>query len=414
MFANLHSLMPSSLNICVQGEGKYGDEFVLVADSDMRLKKILFVDDSVPFFLAHRLPLARAACDAGYEVHVATPDSPLSGTLQKHGLHFHAIPMLRSSTRVWKELRSLRALVGLYRHLCPDLVHHAAIKPVLYGGVAARLAKVPAAVYAISGLGHMFVERGTKARLLRSIVKQVYGFVFSHPHDKIIFQNPDDRQLMLQAQLVTATDSILIRGSGVDMEMFTPRPEAEGPPVVVLAARMLWEKGVGEFVDAARQLREQKVDARFILAGESDPGNPSAVPVWQLEQWHDSGVVEWLGACDDMARIFAEAHVVCLPSYREGLPKVLIEAAACGRPIVTTDVPGCREVVRHEENGLLVPARNPAALAAALRRLITSAVLRQFLGQRGREIAVAEFALEKVVAQTLAIYEEMLSDQTVS
>jgi len=179
-------------------------------------------------------------------------------------------------------------------------------------------------------------------------------------------------------------------------------------PVVVLAGRMLWAKGVGEFVDAARRLREQKVEARFVLAGDSDPGNPSAVPVWQLEQWHDSGVVEWWGACDDMPRVLGEAHIVCLPSYREGLPKVLIEAAASGRPIVTTDVPGCREIVRHEENGLLVPVQNAAALAAALRRLILSPVLRQFLGQRGREIAVAEFGLETVIEQTLTIYKELL------
>lgn len=364
--------------------------------------------------MSHRLPLALAARDAGYEVHVATPDSQLSAAIQKHGLHFHAIPLHRSNTRLWKELKSFRALLALYRRLQPDLVHHVTIKPVLYGGVAARIAKVPAVVHAVPGLGHVFVQDGIKAKLLRVVVKRVYGYVFSHPHAKIIFQNPDDQLLLLQAQLLSADDVILIRGSGVDMNIFTPQPEADGLPVVVLAARMLWEKGVGEFVDAARQLREQKIEARFILAGESDPGNPSAVPVWQLEQWHDSGVVEWLGACDDMARIFAEAHVVCLPSYREGLPKVLIEAAACGRPIVTTDVPGCREVVRHEENGLLVPARNPTALAAALRRLITSPVLRQFLGQRGREIAVAEFALEKVVERTLAIYEEMLSDEVVS
>ena len=377
-------------------------------------KKILFVVNDAPFFISHRLPLALAARDAGYEVHVATPDSPLSAAIQKHGLHFHAIPLHRSNTRLWKELKSFRALLALYRRLQPDLVHHVTIKPVLYGGVAARLAKVPAVVYAVPGLGHVFVQDGIKAKLLRAVVKRVYGYVFRHPHAKIIFQNPDDQSLLLQAQLLSADDVILIRGSGVDMNIFTPQPEASGTPVVVLAARMLWEKGVGEFVDAARQLREQKIEARFILAGESDPGNPSAVPVWQLEQWHDSGVVEWLGACDDMARIFAEAHVVCLPSYREGLPKVLIEAAACGRPIVTTDVPGCREVVRHEENGLLVPVRNPTALAAALRRLVTSPVLRQFLGQRGREIAETEFALEKVVEQTLAIYKEMLSDEAVS
>ncbi len=380
-----------------------------MAEADRHGKKILFVVNDAPFFLSHRLPLALAARDAGYEVHVATPDSPLSGTIQKHGLHFHAIPLHRSSTRLWKELKSFRSLLQLYRRLQPDLVHHVTIKPVLYGGAAARLAKVPAVVYAVPGLGHVFLHDGMKARLMRTAVKQVYGYVFNHSHAKVIFQNPDDRRLMEEAQLVDADDVVLIRGSGVDLNAFVPHAEPEGAPVVVLAARMLWEKGVGEFVDAARQMREQNIDVRFVLAGDSDPGNPSAVPMWQLEQWHDSGIVEWLGACDDMARIFAEAHVVCLPSYREGLPKVLIEAAACGLPIVTTDVPGCREVVRHEENGLLVPVRNATALAAALRRLIASPALRQFLGKRGREIAVAEFALEKVVQQTLAIYAELLS-----
>lgn len=370
----------------------------------------MFVVNDAPFFLSHRLPLALAAHDLGYEVHVATPDSPLTGIIQKHGLRFHAIPLHRSSTRLWKELRSLQALLSLYGDLKPDLVHHVTIKPVLYGGLAARLANVPAVVYAVPGLGHVFLETGFKAKILRSVVKRVYRFVFGHRRAKVIFQNPDDQALLEHAQLVKPENSILIRGSGVDMNVFSPRPEAAGVPAVILAARMLWAKGVGEFVDAARLLREQKVEARFILAGDSDPANPSAVPVWQLEQWHDSGVVEWWGACDDMPRAFAEAHIVCLPSYREGLPKVLIEAAACGRPIVATDVPGCREVVRHEENGLLVPVRNSVALAAALRRLILSPVLRQFLGEHGRTIAVAEFGLDKVVERTLAVYKELLPD----
>ena len=371
----------------------------------------MFVVNDAPFFLSHRLPLALAARDAGYEVHVATPDSPMAATIQKHDLHFHSIPLHRSSIRLWKELRSIQSLIALYRRLQPDLIHHVTIKPVLYGGLAARLTKVPAVVHAVPGLGHVFADSGLAASLLRIIVKRIYRVSFGHPRLKVIFQNPDDQILMERAQLTKPSDSLLIRGAGVDMNVFTPQPEQQGEPVVIFAARMLWAKGVGEFVDAARQIRKQNISARFVLVGESDPGNPSAVPVWQLEQWHDSGVVEWWGACTDMPRVFAEAHVVCLPSYYpEGVPKVLIEAAACGRSIVTTDMPGCREVVRHEENGLLVPARDPAALAAALRRLITSPPLRQFLGQRGREIAVAEFGLDRVVDETLAVYGELLSD----
>ena len=374
-------------------------------------RKILFVVNDAPFFLSHRLPLALAARDAGYEVHVATPDSPMAATIQKHDLHFHSIPLHRSSIRLWKELRSIQSLIALYRRLQPDLIHHVTIKPVLYGGLAARLTKVPAVVHAVPGLGHVFADSGLAASLLRIIVKRIYRVSFGHPRLKVIFQNPDDQILMERAQLTKPSDSLLIRGAGVDMNVFTPQPEQQGEPVVIFAARMLWAKGVGEFVDAARQIRKQNISARFVLVGESDPGNPSAVPVWQLEQWHDSGVVEWWGACTDMPRVFAEAHVVCLPSYYpEGVPKVLIEAAASGRAIVTTDMPGCREVVRHEENGLLVPARDPAALAAALRRLITSPPLRQFLGQRGREIAVAEFGLDRVVDETLAVYGELLSD----
>jgi glycosyltransferase involved in cell wall biosynthesis len=381
-----------------------------VNDPIVTAKKILFVVNDAPFFLSHRLPIALAARDAGYEVHVATPDSPAAVTIQKHRLQFHTISLHRSNVRPWKEIRTIDSLIRLYRDLQPDLVHHVTIKPVLYGGLAARLTKVPAVVHAIPGLGHVFMNKGMPARLLRFAVKRIYRMAFGHPHMKVIFQNPDDQILLERAQLVKLSDAVLIRGSGVDMNIFTPQPEPEGVPMVILAARMLWAKGIGEFVDAARLLREQKVAARFVLVGESDPGNPSAVPVWQLEQWHDSGVVEWWGACTDMPRVFAEAHVVCLPSYYpEGVPKVLIEAAACGRPIVTTDVPGCREVVRHEENGLLVPTRDPVALAAALRRLILSPALREFLGRRGREIAVAEFGLEKVIAETLAVYGDLLS-----
>lgn len=374
-----------------------------------KAKKILFVVNDAPYFISHRLALACEARDAGYEVHVATPDSPAATTIQKHGLQFHPIFLHRSSRRIWKELRSIQSLVRLYRRLQPDLVHHVTIKPVIYGGIAARLSKIPAVVNAVPGLGHVFLQKGFRAYVLRAMVKRAYQFALWHPNTKVIFQNPDDLALLLRARLVTVSDSVLIRGAGVDMNVFTPHPPQEGVPVVILAARMLWAKGVGEFVDAARQLRQQKVEARFILAGESDPGNPGAVPVWQLEQWHDSGTIEWWGGCDDMPRVFAESHVVCLPSYYpEGVPKVLIEAAASGLPIVTTDMPGCREVVRHEENGLLVPARDPVALAAAMRRLILSPALRQFLGERGREIAVAEFAQDKVIAATLAIYSELL------
>jgi glycosyltransferase involved in cell wall biosynthesis len=285
---------------------------------------------------------------------------------------------------------------------------------VLYGGIAARLTGVPASVGALTGLGHVFVAAGPKARALRSVVARVMRFALGHPNGAIIFQNPDDQRILVERGIVPPDAAVLIRGSGVDLEQYAPAPEPDGPVLVVLASRMLWSKGVGEFVDAAQRLRRDGVHARFALVGGTDPGNPAAVPADTLTRWRDSGVLEWWGRKDDMPGVFASSHVVCLPSYYgEGVPKVLIEAAACGRPIVTTDAPGCREVVREGDNGLLVPMRDSEALAAALRRLIGSAQLRRVMGSRSREIAVAEFSVEHVIEATLALYERLLAPRGV-
>jgi glycosyltransferase involved in cell wall biosynthesis len=208
---------------------------------------------------------------------------------------------------------------------------------------------------------------------------------------------------------VEASRSVLIRGSGVDLARYTPAPEPEGVPLVVLPARMLRDKGVEEFVAAARMLKQAGVNARFALVGDPDPENPAAISLAQLAAWREEGAVEYWGWRDDMATVFRQAHLVCLPSYREGLPKALIEAAACERALVTCDVPGCREVVSDGDNGLLVPARDSAALARALRRLIEDAGLRRALARRSRERAVAEFSLERVIADTLALYRALLA-----
>lgn len=378
-------------------------------NGERRKDKILYVVNDAPFFLSHRLALARAARDAGYEVHVATPDAPAAAAIRAERLMFHPVPMRRSGTRPLDEARSFLALLRLYRRLRPDLVHHVTIKPVLYGGIAARLAGVRAVVNAVTGLGYVFINPGTKNAALRRAALQAYRVALRHPHSRVIFQNPDDLNLFQSEGLVDADAAVMIRGAGVDMEMFTARPEPPGTPVVLLASRMLWDKGVGEFVEAARLLRSAGVAALFVLTGDTDPANPAAIDPAQLQAWQASGVIEWRGHCDDMAAQFAAAHVVCLPSYREGLPKVLIEAAASGRPLVASDVPGCREIVRHGVNGLLVPARDARALADALRRLIDDADLRGRMGREGRELAVREFSLEKVIDETLAVYRDLLS-----
>jgi glycosyltransferase involved in cell wall biosynthesis len=371
--------------------------------------RLLFVVNDAGFFLSHRLPVALAARRAGLDVHVAIPDDANASGVRVLSFAVHTFPLSRRGTNPLRELRSLGALVRLYRRVRPTLVHHVTIKPVIYGSLAARLAGVPAVVNAVTGLGWVFIARSVRVRALKLGVKRAYRLAFRHPNMRVIFQNPDDRAAFVSEELLAPAQAALIRGSGVDMAAFHPTPEPTGEPVVVLAGRMLWDKGVGEFVEAARTLRAQGVRGRFVLVGASDPGNPAAIPSEQLAAWRESGSVEWWGQRSDMTDVLAQCHVACLPSYREGVPKVLIEAAASGRPLVATDVPGCREIVRPGHSGVLVPARDAAALAEALRGLLEDAALRAQLGAGARALAQAEFSQERVVEQTLAVYQDLLS-----
>jgi len=373
--------------------------------------RILYVVSPARFFLSHRLPLALAARDAGYDVHVAVPDETEAAQVTATGLPTHRIPLQRGKSGFGADWRLLGALRKLFRELKPDLVHLVTIKPILFGGLAAQLEGVPAVVAAVSGLGHVFIERGPIATVRRTAVLAAYRVALAHANKRVIFQNDDDRALFVRRRTVPPSSVTILRGSGVDTKAFAPTPEPdclEGPPRVILPARMLREKGVGEFVAAAEQLQREGIAARCTLVGEADPANPSAIDATELKHWAESGAVEWWGHRSDMPNVYAQAHVVCLPSYREGLSKTLLEAMACARPIVTTDVPGCRDAVRDGVNGLLVPVRNSSALAEALKRLIQDASLRQKMGARGRDICEREFGVEGVIARTLGIYAELL------
>lgn len=360
-------------------------------------------------FCSHRLPLAIAAQHAGYDVTVVTRVSKHGELIRSYGLKLIHIEFSRRSLNPFKELGVVLKLLSIYREQKPDIVHHVALKPVLYGAIAARLAKVPAVVNALAGLGFLFISTHWHARMLRSLVETAFCLLLNRPKSRVILQNPDDMTLLIGRGVVLAERALLIRGSGVDITQFHPVPEIDGLPLVVLASRMLWDKGVAEFVEAARILKAQGIAARFALVGEGDSDNPSSISGGQLSQWQDEGVIEWWGQRDDMPQVLAASHVVCLPSYREGLPKVLIEAAACGRPIVATDVPGCREIVQDGQNGFLVPVRDVSALVTAMRQLIENAPLRNFMGKRGREMVESEFTIEHVVCQTLALYTELIS-----
>jgi glycosyltransferase involved in cell wall biosynthesis len=365
------------------------------------LKKLLFLVTEDWYFWSHRLPIARAARQAGYEVAVACRVQAHADRIVREGFALHPLKSLsRGGRRPLRDLAALREITDLYRALRPDLVHHVALKPVLYGSIAARRAGIPAVVNAMAGLGYVFSSQDAAARLMRPLVKAVLKGLVEGPRKRVIVQNEDDRRL------IGSTNAVVIPGSGVDLEAFRPSPEPAGVPLVVLPSRMLRDKGVHEFVAAARRVKGEGVAARFALVGAPDDENPASIPEAQLRAWHDEGAVEWWGWRDDMAAVFRECALVCLPSWREGLPKVLAEAAAAGRAIVTCDVPGCRDVVRDGENGLLVPVRDSAALAHALKKVLSDSSLRKALGEAGQERA-ERFSVQEIVRATLKVYADL-------
>jgi len=370
--------------------------------------KILYFANTDWYLYNFRLNLARAMRDRGHEVVLMSPPGEYVEQIESEGFRWVSLPLSRKGTNPLVEFGRIQRIADVYQKEKPDLVHHFTVKCVTYGSLAAHKAGVPHVVNAITGLGSVFVGDSLSTRVLRLIVSGLYRRAMNNT--EVIFQNPDDMNLFLKLGLVHPEQSVLIRGSGIDIDQFTPMPEPEkNTPLVVLPARMLWNKGIGEFVEAAHILQEQGVRARFALVGVADSGNPAAVSLVQLGEWQKEGVVEWWGWQEDIKVVFAMAHIVCLPSYREGVPRVLAEAAACTRALVTTDVPGCREIVKDGENGLLVPARDAAALAEALKKLILNPSLRRQMGEKGREFVEKEFSNQQVVGGTLAVYDRLLA-----
>jgi glycosyltransferase involved in cell wall biosynthesis len=371
--------------------------------------RLLLVVTEDWYFASHRFDLARTARVAGFDVALATRVSSWRGRIESEGIRVFPLQFMRRSSRQpWVELQAIRELASLYRDWKPDVVHHVAAKPVIYGGLAARRTGVKGVVAALAGLGHAFASERASARMLRPALLAAYRAALKQRHVRLIVQNPEDQRFVLEQRLVQQQELRVIRGSGVDTQVFHPHADPGGVPTFVLVARMLWDKGVGEFVDAARQLRQRNVPARFILVGEADPDNPAAIAREQLRRWHSEGLVEWWGQRSDIADVLAGVHVACLPSYREGLPKSLLEAAACGLPLIATDVPGCREIAVHEETALLVPPRNSTALAEAMTRLASDAGLRRRLGAAGRQRVCEHFSTERITGQTIALYRELV------
>ncbi len=374
------------------------------------MSKMLFVVDEDCYFWWHRLDLARAAREAGFEVAVATRVQAHGRAIEQEGFRLIPLRLRRGLQSPVRDALALIELIRLYRRERPEILHHFSLKPVLFGSLAARLCRMPAMVNTITGLGYLFHANGGRRSLLRTAITPVLRWALGLSCSAVIFENHDDCGDLVEAGIVRPSHAVVIRGAGVNGVQFAPSPEPTArEPIVFLPARMVWDKGIGEFVDAAKLLKASGVRARFVLAGGMDPENPTAIPLPLLQQWQNEGIVEWWGHREDMPSVLAMVHIVVLPSYHEGLPKSLMEAAACGRPIVATDIRGCREIVQDGKNGFLVPVKNAEALADRIAQLLSDGALRTRMGMKGRELVEREFRIERIASETIAVYRRLLT-----
>ncbi|HEV2620459.1 MAG TPA: glycosyltransferase family 4 protein [Frateuria sp.] len=378
--------------------------------------KFVFYANTDWYLYNFRLSTAQRLKADGHEVVMLSPPGPFGGRFAARGFRWITLPMDRASLNPLREAMTLKHLVRVLRREQPDLLHNFTVKCAVYGGTAARLAGVPATVNAVAGMGYVFTSNSVKARCLRPLVQAMMRGSLDHRRSLLVLQNPDDAEIFRRSRLVAEDRIHVIRSSGVDTSRFRPSSMSgrDGRLRVLLAARLLWEKGIGEYVEAARRLKAQGRDIEFVLAGAPDHGNPRSVKSEQVQRWAEEGVITWLGHVEDMPALLSTIDVMALPSYyREGVPKSLIEGAAAGLALITTDQPGCREVVtRHGTDGLVVPPRNADALAELVARLDDDRELLARLGAKAREKALGEFDERMVIQRTLDVYERLLGADT--
>ena len=376
----------------------------------MRRLRVLFLVAEDWYFWSHRRLLAQQLVDDGCRVDVVTSQGQLRSQIETSGMHWHSVGLSRLGRHPLREGRTVARLARLFRRLRPDVVHLVGLKPILYGTLAARWTQVPATVCAIAGLGSLYSSGGIAKRAARTVVAAYFRAALQGRQNvHFIVQNEQDQELLVSSKMAVNDQVSLIAGAGVDTGRFRYVEESDETPTVLTHCRMLWEKGIGQLVHAARVLKGEKVPCRFLLVGSPDVANPSTIPLQQLEDWNSEGVVQWQPRRDDIPQLLASSHIACLPTYyREGLPLSLVEAAASGRPIVTTNTPGCRDVVRDGENGLLVPPRDVEALVNALRRLLLDPELRQRMGRAGCRRVQKYMSSSTINRQTIACYERAL------
>lgn len=370
------------------------------------MPKILYVANTSWFLYNFRLSLMQTMQSLGWQVLAAAPLDRFSKKLEDQGIKFFDLAMDRKGTNPLADLRLLHRLWRLHRLEAPDLVHHFTIKPTVYGSLAARLAGSKGVVNSITGLGYSFIHGGA----IQQIAKALYKCALRPPAETI-FENSQDRDFFLDHSLLHATRAHLIYGTGVNLHFFDGAAGGADNPgrvTFLCLGRMLWDKGIGEFVRAAEEVKKQNPATRFVLLGGADPGNPATVPPTWLEARQAQGLVEWVDHVDDVRPYLSQAHVVVLPSYREGFPKSLLEAAAMGKPLIATNVPGCRDIVIDGVNGLLVPARDHHGLARAMLALAGNPALRLAMGQAGNARVKELFAEDIVNRKTLRVYARVL------
>ena len=369
-------------------------------------KKILFVVNVDWFFISHRLPLAIEALAKGYEVHIACGISDKKEYLENLGLKVHLLNISRSGTGIKGELKTFIEIYTILKKTAPDIAHFVTIKPVLYGGIASRFLGSFRKVFAISGLGFVFVAQTLKAKIVRTIVRAMYKIALGGKNSNLIVQNPEDKKVILSFNVTEDKNITLIKGSGVDLEQYFYKISENNIPKVVMASRLLKEKGVFEFAQAAKILENKNLKVEFELYGEIDEGNPNSLTKTDLEKISKIGNFEIKGFSSDIKSVFQKSDIVVLPSYYgEGLPKVLIEAAACGRAIITTDMPGCKDTIIENQTGLFCKIKDAESLAFQIEKLILDKDLRNSMGEAGRVLAEKEFDINKVVEKHFDIYE---------
>ena len=373
--------------------------------------KVIFFANTDWYLYNFRLPLAKFLRAHGFEVVMLSPVGSYGPMLQAEGFRWIGLDMDRRSLNPARELALIRRISAVYAVEKPDIVHHFTIKCVVYGSLIARWHGIRNRVNAVTGMGYVFSDDGYRARLLRPIVRNLIRATLGGEGSRLILQNKDDLAAFVAADLASTDRTHVIMGSGVDTDRFQPMlpPRKPGSMRVLLASRLLWDKGIREYIEAAHLVKEAGIPVEFLLAGNPDSGNPASVPESQIAKWQEGTAIRYLGHVAEMAQLLAEIDVAVLPSYREGVPRSLLEAAACGLPIVTTDVPGCREVVRHGVNGLLVPARDPAALAAAIRFMWERPEERRRMGEAARQTVLKEFDQSIVFERTFAVYRDLLA-----